>query len=99
MEAEKGPDVPEFDCLVLAVTNQVAPVPSWVQEGNSVNVTWKFLRNSSTQFKGYPVVSIFEDKKQQAEQIVSPLHLQGLQLALGCPPSGLGGPTPAKNIN
>ena len=63
MEAEKGPDVPEFDCLVLAVTNQVAPVPSWVQEGNSVNVAWKFLRNSSSEFEGYPVVSIFEDKK------------------------------------
>ena len=63
MEEKKGPDVPEFDRLVLAVTNQVASVPSWVQEGNSVNVTWKFLRKSSIQFKGYPVVSIFEDRK------------------------------------
>ena len=63
MEAQYGPDIPEFDRLVLAVADQVAPIPSWVQEGNSVNVTWKFLRNSSTQFKGYPVASIFEDKK------------------------------------
>ena len=43
MEAEKGPDVPEFDRLVLAVADQVAPVPAWVQEGNAVDVTWKFM--------------------------------------------------------
>ena len=61
MEAQKGPDIPEFDRLVLAVTNQVAPVPSWVQEGNSVNVTWNFLRNSRTEFKKYPAVSIFSN--------------------------------------
>ena len=42
MESQKGPDIPEFDRLVLAVADQVATVPSWVQEGNSVNVTWKF---------------------------------------------------------
>ena len=42
MEAQKGPDVPKFDRQVLAVADQVATVPSWVQEGNSVNVTWKF---------------------------------------------------------
>ena len=63
MESQKGPDIPEFDRLVLAVADQVATVPSWVQEGNSVNVTWNFLRNSRTEFKKYPVVSIFEDKK------------------------------------
>ena len=63
MEAQYGPDIPEFDRLVLAVADQVAPIPSWVQEGNSVNVAWKFLWSSSTEFKGYFVVSIFEDKK------------------------------------
>lgn len=52
MEAQYGPDIPEFDRLVLAVADQVAPIPSWVQEGNSVNVTWTFLRNTTSQFEG-----------------------------------------------
>ena len=35
------PDVPQFDCLVLAVAYKVSPVPLWVEECDSVNVAWK----------------------------------------------------------
>ena len=34
------PDVPQFDCLVLAVAYKVSPVPLWVEECDSVNVAW-----------------------------------------------------------
>ena len=38
MEAEKGPDIPEFDRLVLAVADQMSAVPPWIQESNAVHM-------------------------------------------------------------
>ena len=41
IQSSNWPDVPQFDCLVLAVAYKVSPVPLWIKEGNSINVAWK----------------------------------------------------------